>query len=264
MWDEVERLVEGAHARFPGEALELLASLFGTLAEALESLLGAAPVPLIALVVAVLAWRRAGPVAAVGVAVGVGLLGLSRLWSLTLETLAIGLTATVIALVVLGLLLPVRRVTSSRVAPSTVAALAGPLLMAAVAVAAVSKPLAGSGSDLAWIAAVGLAGGLVAAPSVLSWTTVGPVRVLAAAAVSAVSMSVVHGLVGVFGLGGALVRAIQGGDIAGAADAAFSTLVVAGVLASVATERWVTTKPVSRAPSVNMDERSATEVKEGA
>ena len=239
MWDEVERIVEAVHARRPGDALAWMTSTFEGLVELVGSLLGRVPAPALALVVGLLVWRRSGVVSGVVGALVVGLLALSRLWPLTVQTLALGLMGTVLAGLVLAVVMllirflgrPMHRVMV--LTPGVGAAVA---MSTVVAFAALAKPFAGSGSQLSWGMTIGLTAGVLSAPYALADRPGKFARAARAAIALSIGVVLVMGLVGGFGLGGAVARAIEGGDIAGAADAAVSVLLVSALLVVIGTE----------------------------
>ena len=239
MWDEVERIVEAVHARRPGDALAWMTSTFEGLVELVGSLLGRVPAPALALVVGLLVWRRSGVVSGVVGALVVGLLALSRLWPLTVHTLALGLMGTVLAALVLAVVMllirylgrPMHRVMV--LAPGVGAALA---ILVVVAFAALAKPFAGSGSQLSWVVTVGLTAGVLSAAYLVVDRPNGIAPALRAAISLSIGITLVLGMVGGFGLGGVVARAIEGGDIAGAADAAASVLLLGALLVVMGAE----------------------------
>ena len=239
MWDEVERVVEAVHARRPGDALAWMTSTFESIAELVGSLLGQVPVPVLALAVGLLAWRRRGLASGAVVALVVGLLALSRLWPVTIHTLVLvlvgaGLAALVLAVVMLLSKFVGRRIQQLMVlAPGVGAALA---ILVVVAFAALAKPFAGSGSQLSWVVTVGLTAGVLSAAYLVVDRPNGIAPALRAAISLSIGITLVLGMVGGFGLGGVVARAIEGGDIAGAADAAASVLLLGALLVVMGAE----------------------------
>jgi len=263
MWDEVERIVEAVHARRPGDVLAWMTSTFETLVELLVSLLGWVPSPVLALGVGLLAWRRLGVASGVVATLAMGLLGWSRLWPLTVHTFGLGLIGALLAVPTLAAVASVlrlgRRWSKQRLllTPEVGAAVA---LSVVVALAALSKPFAGSGVQLSWVVTIGLTAGVLSAPYFVVDRPDRIARAVRAAVVMSVGVTLVLGLVGGFGLGGAIVRAIEGGDVAGAADAATSVLLVSSLLATMGAEhrsrrlaagRWLSS---SGEPAPNRDE----------
>ena len=239
MWDEVERIVEAVHARRPGEAFAWLTSTFESVVELVGSLLGRVPAPVLALGVGLLAWRRRGVASGVVGALIVGLLALSRLWPLTVHTLALGLMGAVLAALVLAVVMFLDSFVGRWVpqvlviGPGVGVAVA---MSTVVAFAALAKPFAGSGSQLSWGVTIGLTAGVLSAPYVVVDRPYRLAPAVRAAIALSIGIALVLGMVGGFGLGGAVARAIEGGDIAAAADAAASVLLVGALLVVMGTE----------------------------
>ena len=239
MWVEVERIVEAVHARRPGDWFAWMTSSLESLAELLVALLGRVPSPVLALGVGLLAWRRLGVTGGVCAALAMGLLGSSRLWPLTVHTFALGLIGALLAVPALAVVASLVRLGrrwskwSMLLAPEVGVAVA---ISAVVALAALAKPFAGSGSQLSWVVTIGLTAGVLTAP----YFVIDRPDRFAYAARAAVAMSIgvalVLGLIGGFGLGGAVARAIVMGDIAGAADASASVLVISSLLVIMGAE----------------------------
>ena len=243
VWDEVARIVEAVASRAPGELLSRVSATLEVLVSSLASMLGQVPSPVVALVVGMVTWRRAGLISGMAAAFATGLLGLSRLWPQTLETVAHGLVGVLLA--VPALLATVALARAGRrqwetlmlrrpMPPGIGVAVALPV---AVALAALAKPLAGSGVNLAWVVTIGVTIWVLCAPSAVRAGIVydgpgGLANQMAHSIAVGIGVGLLLGLIGGFGLGGAVDRAIAGGDIAGAADAAVSTLLLTIVIVS--------------------------------
>ena len=245
MWDEVERIVEAVHARRPGEGLAWMTSSLESLVELLVVLLERVPSPVLALGVGLLAWRRLGVAGGVVAALVMGLLAWSRLWPLTVHTFAFGLIGALLAVPALAVVASLVRFGRRWWKPRKLLApeLGTPVaLCVVVALAALAKPFAGSSSQLSWVVTIGLTAGVLSAPYYVVDRPDRLTRAVRAVVATSLGVALVLGLVGGFGLGGAVARAIVGGEIAGAADAATSVLLVSSLLVILGAEqrnRWL-------------------------
>lgn len=233
MWDRVAHLIERVNGRAPGRLLELVAHSLDRLTEALATAIGMLPLMLLALSMGLLVWRR-GVVAGVVATAAVGMLGLSRLLPLTLETVAVALVASIVAVMVAGLLTIVTaRILLNLEVDIVPGAGAGLALTATVALLPIAELIAGRGVNPAWVATVGLITGVLVTPAFAATPSRPSSRHLVALLVTAIGVSLVGGLVGGWGLGGAVGRALGSGDLPAILDGGFSVLLLVLFLGSV-------------------------------
>jgi glycine betaine/proline transport system substrate-binding protein len=235
VWDDVGGVIDRWYWSPPGRLLEVVTQGLDRSADAVTAALTMLPLVLMALVVGLVVWRFRGLVAGVLAATAIGLLGLSRLLALTLETVAVALIAAVLAGLVAGLLTVVTaRIRRGRHVDVLPGAGAGLVLAATVTLLPIAEPLAGRGANPAWVVTVGLiAGVLVTSPFAVAGEQSRGRRIVALV-VTTLGVSLVAGLVGGWGLGGALGRALATSDLPAVLDAGSSVLLLTLLLYSVA------------------------------